>query len=201
MIELFRSIEKRYDFALPQAFKTAWEAGWAGDNYLALPDLEWLPLEEIAEYEFEDYQISGLVPFASTGGGDLWCWQPAFLGPDGPRVIECPHDCTEASVYAPDFRSFLYRRLLDEACACFLDAEGMEEHRSGLLRGFEQVSALLQTEEREMLASVLNSPIQSEVLPAVRPTRWSFIVPPKSELQEFIRRSFPDEIFEWMRDD
>ena len=80
-----------------------------------MPDMEWMPLEEIIDYHFEDYQSPGFVPFAFTAGGDLWCWRAVPDAVVEPCVVECPHDCEEGSVYAPDFQTAIYRHLLEAA--------------------------------------------------------------------------------------
>lgn len=36
--------------------------------------MEWIPLEKIREYEYEDGESRSVVPFAFTGGGDKWVW-------------------------------------------------------------------------------------------------------------------------------
>src|SRR6185503_5739311 len=53
------------------------------------------------------------VPFAFTGGGDYWCWQPAHTVERGTRVLRCHRDSQFATVYAPNFHTALFRQTLD----------------------------------------------------------------------------------------
>ena len=91
---LFSQIEQRYLLKMPSAFREIWRRGWCSDkDSIYFPDLEWMPLEEIRDYEFEEYQISGFVPLAHTAGGGLWCWELEQSFSAEPRVVMCPRDC------------------------------------------------------------------------------------------------------------
>jgi len=74
--------------------------------------MEWYSLHDIAEFEFESSHLPGFVPFAFTGGGDYWCWQPEYTDERGTRVVCCYRDYELANVYAPNFATGLYRQAL-----------------------------------------------------------------------------------------
>lgn len=81
-------------------------------TYLWLHEMEWMTPEQIANFRFEDYQLQQFVPFAFTGGGDYWCWH-SDPSAGTPSVWLCYHDDDFASYYAPDFKTALYRQVLD----------------------------------------------------------------------------------------
>ena len=125
---LYNVIETRYRFALPEEYRSLevqglltlsapapdhFSAFYEPGTYLWLNDMEWYSLQEIADFEFKPYHLAGLVPFAFTGRGDYWCWQPAQTDYRGTRVLCCYHDEEFATVYAPNFHTALYRQILD----------------------------------------------------------------------------------------
>ncbi len=184
MHELFTRIEQRYAFSLPQAFREFWSRGWCtitdhrlGPNYLLLPDMDWMPLEQIADFPFEPYHLPGFVPFATTAGGDLWCWQPAFTDARGTRVLSCPHDCYDADIFAPDFVSAVCRHLVDEAACMHPDPASVEEYRQLLLAVASQLEPFLSSFQQKSLAHICQLPVQHFRPPAIRPTDWYFLLP------------------------
>jgi hypothetical protein len=128
---LYARIAERFSFSLPAEYRRLRERGWLavnqppvpvstepGDGYLWMNEMEWYPLEEIAEFRFPDYgepYLPGLVPFAFTAGGDYWCWQARSGVSDNPRVLLCPHECEDGEIYAPNFSAALFRQCLDFA--------------------------------------------------------------------------------------
>ena len=81
-------------------------------SYLWIPEAEWMPAQEILEYETAPNYKAGFVPFAFTGGGDLWCWRPSE---DPEMVVCCIHDEGIGSIDAPNLAGSLYRRILEYA--------------------------------------------------------------------------------------
>lgn len=200
---LFSQIERRYILKLPSAFREIWRLGWCSDkDSIYLPDLEWLPLEAIRDYEFEDYQMPGFVPFATTGSGDLWCWEHEQSGGAEPRVVACPHDCDEGSVYAADFTSALYRQLLDGLAIHAQQAADVSEQVGLVRRCLDRYRPLLQPEHVRTLDSFLSRSVQYADLPSIGPARrvvrWHFLIP-SAELSIIMHDQFPEITFRWMR--
>jgi hypothetical protein len=119
----YEAIAARYAFSIPDAYRRLESRGlfnWPSSDpaciepgsYLWLPEMEWLRPREILEYKFEDYHLPGFVPFAFTGAHDPWCWRPDLADERGTPVVYCPHDEYNASIYAPDFATALYRQIL-----------------------------------------------------------------------------------------
>lgn len=114
----------RNDFSFPDAYLEMNESGYFNvsngiastninmQNYVWLYDMEWLPYETIINYEY-DCESRAIVPFAFTGGGDLWAWY-LECAPNIP-VVFCPHDDNEGYFYAPSFEGALFRQILDFA--------------------------------------------------------------------------------------
>ena len=123
-------IEQKYRFILPDAYRAMSAAGWLDTNspdplYFWLPGAKWLSPAEMIEYEPEDYQRPGFVPFASEPNGSHWCWWPeAHPG----AVVSCPNDCEDGEFYAASFLDFVYQRLLDYA-GCVPRQEEQEARR------------------------------------------------------------------------
>lgn len=114
------SIRDRYGFELPQTYQAILANGhfstspW--DNYLELQDCQWLPLDEMAAYEFLDFQITsdgGFVPFAVSARRDEFCWRLDWSTGAVPPIVLCERG-DEGWGYAPHFLGFLYRKVLEE---------------------------------------------------------------------------------------
>src|SRR5689334_1633542 len=125
---LYKAISERYGFSVPEEYRRLASRGllnlgaaahasafYEPGSYLWLHEMEWFSLEEIINFEFQPYHLPGFVPFAFTGGGDFWCWQPSFADGRGIRVLLCHHDSEFATVYAPNFKTALFRQALDFA--------------------------------------------------------------------------------------
>lgn len=113
-------IQQRYGYSPPDLYRTLRAAGhfsttpW--ENYLSFHDCEWLSPEEIAGYEFLDFQITsdgGFVPFAVSSRRDEYCWRLDWSAGAERPVAFCERG-EEGFGYAPDFRGFLYRKALEE---------------------------------------------------------------------------------------
>jgi hypothetical protein len=149
----YQLISERHGFSVPDEHRRMNDRGFltfdprigthdftaVGKGYLWLNDMEWYSVQEIAEFKFHDcYQgmLPHLVPFAHTIGGDYWCWQTERTDERGTRVLFCPQDYQEATVYAPDFSAALFRQVLHYACFDFEadDDEDEEENRAFLHR-------------------------------------------------------------------
>ncbi len=119
------AIEERFGIAVPPEYRLLEARGLLScpkpghasqfqfpGTYLWLHEMEWMTPEQIANFRFEVYHLQQFVPFAFTGGGDYWCWQSDPSG-GTPSVWLCYHDDEFASYYAPDFKTALYRQVLD----------------------------------------------------------------------------------------
>lgn len=66
-------IDKNY--IIPSVYKKMDEKGFFNsETYLWLNDMEWMSIDKIKEYEYEDGESKSIIPFAITGGGDKWVW-------------------------------------------------------------------------------------------------------------------------------
>ena len=62
-------------FRIPEIYTEMSRKGFFNkDTFLWLNDMEWIPIEKIGDYEYEDGESRSVVPFAFTGGGDKWVW-------------------------------------------------------------------------------------------------------------------------------
>jgi hypothetical protein len=110
----YRALESRALFRWSNEFRHA-DLSQPGDRYLLLNDMEWYQPDDLRTFEFESYHKPGFMPFAFGGNGDYWCWYPAMEDRLAIPVLLCPHDCSNAYLYAPDFASALYRHALQYA--------------------------------------------------------------------------------------
>jgi hypothetical protein len=117
---------RRYRFEAPALYRRMLADGCFDRfalTHLQFSDLVWLSEEEIADFEFAEDQIPGLVPIATTMEQDLWCWYPAMNDGGPAPVVFCPIEDEVASIHAPDFTAWIYRLMLEEyACT------GLTEH-------------------------------------------------------------------------
>ena len=117
-MDVWQDIAERYGFTPPELFRLLHERGHAdphGEAHLQLSDLLWLTPEQIRDWRFDPREIADLVPFALTTAEDLWCWRADLAeGADAP-IAFCPIEDEVALIYAPDFPSFCYRQLLEDA--------------------------------------------------------------------------------------
>jgi hypothetical protein len=132
----YKAISERYGFNVPNEYRHLASRGLLSittpahasafhkpGSYLWLHDMEWYSLQDIADFEFQSYHLPGFVPFAFTGGGDYWCWQPAFTDERGTRVLCCHRDSEFAIIYAPNFQTALFRQTLDFSRSSVFDVD------------------------------------------------------------------------------
>ena len=127
--ELYSAIENRYQFLMPEDYRAMEERGWLDSSVLMtkpfnlvnaveetgilyLHDIEWFSLQEIAEFEFEDFQYDRFVPFAKTGGGDYLAFDPQRQKTKQAFVVELPRDCEIGSVHSPTFTACIYIEII-----------------------------------------------------------------------------------------
>ena len=194
-------VEQKHGLRLPEAYRSMQAAGWldveASENpdYFWLSEAEWMPLDEIADYQPEEYHKPGFVPFASEGDGSHWCWWPS-VHPG--KVVLCPRDCEEGEFYAPSFTGFLYRRLLDYA-RCVSDKEE-HEIRQYLRASATRLSRHLPTLWKDTLNDLASAQWVQQFSPNGREVGLGLLT--QERYQEIVQRdlTFPllDQVFEWM---
>ena len=114
--DIYQGIQAKHGFTLPPEYLRMANEGFfdlkRDESYLWIPEAEWMPAQQILDYETEPNYKPGFVPFAFTGAGDLWCWRPSE---DPQMVVCCIHDEGMGSVDAPNLLGSIYRRILDYA--------------------------------------------------------------------------------------
>lgn len=104
-------------FNIPQKYIEMNNLGWLSrkknlNNYLWIDDMEWLEVDDILNYEYEEYELENIVPFAYTVGGDKWGWYC-----DDNMLIKsivlCYHDDDEGVFYADNLESAIFRNILE----------------------------------------------------------------------------------------
>jgi len=121
---VYDRILERYGFSIPETYRAMQARDLLtpeAPTYLHLSDLRWYSPSRILEHPLREYEIEGLLPFASSGRGDRWCWHTQWPGPTKAPVVFCPADEDTAEVFAADFTSALYRLLLEEFSGTWLD--------------------------------------------------------------------------------
>lgn len=195
---IYSVIAQRYRFSLPAEYRQLESRGLltlpgpahaseftAPGTYLWLNDMEWYPLNKIANFEFEPDCLPGFVPFAFTGAGDFWCWQPEFTDGNGTRVVCCYRDSYDARIYAPNFSSALFRQILE---FCNYD-DHKDDARDFLRRWAVDLAPIFSARWQELLhklASRSKLPVLSEL-----------------ELKDIEKRELPYDLMDtdvrWMR--
>src|ERR1700722_16297438 len=110
--DIYRRIEQRYGFAIPEEYRQMRARGWfdcadgampyfdpASRLYLWMNDMEWMSLPDIVDFEFPSYCKPGFVPFAFTADGSHWCWYPEHTSNGVTPVVLCPRDSKMGEFY------------------------------------------------------------------------------------------------------
>src|SRR4051794_2043420 len=74
-----RAAEQRYGFQFPESYRVMLANGHfvaKSNAAIHLTDLEWLTPAAIAAYRPFDPPEYTLIPFATSGRMDEWCWRP-----------------------------------------------------------------------------------------------------------------------------
>lgn len=60
---------------IPLIYQKMDERGYTTpENYLWLNEMEWMSIDKISQYEYDEGESELIIPFACTGGGDKWVW-------------------------------------------------------------------------------------------------------------------------------
>jgi hypothetical protein len=137
MGDVIAALALRLDFVAPETYRQLVRDGCSDPHHadhLQFTDLEWWQSSHVERWQPDPRQVTGLVPFAQTLSGHLWCWYPD-IDPRLPApVVFCPEEDEVAVLYAPDFGSWLYRVMLEELSGTFLvERVGMQQATSSLL--------------------------------------------------------------------
>lgn len=65
------------NYIIPSIYQEMNEKGFLNPNnesYLWLNEMEWMSIDKIKEYEYDNGESNLIIPFAITGGGDKWVW-------------------------------------------------------------------------------------------------------------------------------
>jgi hypothetical protein len=196
----YAAIEQRYGFAIPPTYRVlegqghfSYEQG--AENYLAFYDCEWLPLEGIAHYDFNPWEIAvdgGFVPLAITGGHEPYCWRLDWATEGSePPIVLCERS-ERATCLAPNFGGFLYRMAL-EAFAGRNDIPDTPKCKDELYRAVDILAAVLPPAWTARLRDLRGKPWRKDE------EHGNLVVISWQECQEIVRAdlSFPhlDEKF------
>lgn len=108
-------------FIFPREYIYIDEQGWADGNnfidvdnvkqkYLWMNSMEWFTINKIKEILRSENTL--LIPFAQNGRGDNWSWMKQDNVEDCP-VLLVLHEEERAIYYAPNFKTALFRQILD----------------------------------------------------------------------------------------
>lgn len=162
--DVFRNIESKYSFPFPKSYLGMYESGLFmrhGPNEIMLSDLIWLTPEEILNFIPLPYQIEGLIPFAKSARGDLFCWRIEPKSSHEAPVCFCPRDQKTATYFAGNFKGFVFRVMLEELSGTWLSEEHGVQKTADLLRRYvELVGNFLPESWNSILQSVSARPLR-----------------------------------------
>lgn len=103
------------NYIIPPLYKKMNEKGFTNPNneaYLWLNEMEWMPIDKIREYEYDNGESKLIIPFAITGGGDKWVWIA-----NGDDKEYCVGLCENAEVngtyYAKNTEDAIFRQIIE----------------------------------------------------------------------------------------
>lgn len=106
-------IDKNYN--IPLVYQKMNERGYTNaqnDLYLWLNEMEWIPINKIEEYEYDEGETKSIVPFAITGAGDKWVWIVADNGEEYPVGL-CEKAETTGIYYAKNTEDAILRQIIE----------------------------------------------------------------------------------------
>lgn len=139
-MDVITELEDHFGVSLPRGYRD-WSLKKYTDRrvrmnqYLWVPEAEWIPPDEIPQYDLGRTNIiPGLIPFAFSGAGDHWCWNTQVKNGDAEyEILCCWHDEELADRFAPTFPAWFYRNCLVYASeAIEIDYDSIDEGRHSL---------------------------------------------------------------------
>ena len=114
-------IDKNYN--IPLVYQKMNERGYTNaqnNSYLWLNEMEWMPINKIEEYEYDEGETKSIVPFAITGAGDKWVWVVADNGEEY-SVGLCERAETTGIYYAKNTEDAMKRNGFVKLCPSIKD--------------------------------------------------------------------------------
>ena len=93
-----------------------------------------------------------IVPFAHTGGGDVWGWYIEDI--NNPIVVLCYHDDTIAKVYAKNFEEALFGHILEYVSESNIDC--IDEAKEHILNWKNAFGRYFKTEWNNEIENILS---------------------------------------------
>ena len=100
---------------IPLVYQKMNERGYTNaksDLYLWLNEMEWMPIDKIEKYEYEEGETKSIVPFAVTGAGDKWVWVVAEGDAEYPVGL-CERAESNGIYYAKNTEDAILRQIIE----------------------------------------------------------------------------------------
>lgn len=103
---------------IPDLYKRMNELGYlnySNKQSIWMSEMEWMPYEEVMNYEYEEDMTREVLPFAFTGSGDLW----AFVenGTSQPYIGRYYHPEEDGEYCAKNFEDAILLNIIEFACS------------------------------------------------------------------------------------
>lgn len=194
---------------IPKVYKEMESLNYTKANnkeYLWLYDMEWLEIDEILNYEYEEGESSEIIPFAHTGGGDKWVW---ILDNNVELPVGlCYHDDSEGIYYAKNLQDALFRQIIDFVSGSnfYIQDESAESYqmniynlRRHLNEWKTKLGKFFTKEKNEVIESLLKKELK---LCRSKYGDWYALLTEEESneiVNKFIDFELIDETFEWIK--
>ncbi|PSU87044.1 hypothetical protein C0W35_21875 [Photobacterium kishitanii] len=84
-------------------------------KYIWFNEMDWMSINEINNYNYDDGENKNVIPFAKSSNGDLWGWLKDENENNECSVVYCPMDENEGILYAPSFIGSVFRQIFEFA--------------------------------------------------------------------------------------
>lgn len=149
---------------LPELYRKMHQLGYIDwrrhrERYVWLAEMEWIPFDEVVNYQYETDMTQEVLPFALTGGDDLW----VFIenGTEEPYIGRYYHPEDEGKYCAENLAGAILRSIIEFAAepSVWLDENGKvkeidyseEEMQGRMNRYCEIFDGLLHPEYLEVI--------------------------------------------------